>query len=193
MSIKFNEFDAVVGLDPSTTSTGVAVMHSNIDPFNPGKVLFSTYRVKSKPDKDPTFKDRHRRMKTIVAQIVDPIRFLGKILVVMEAPAYSSSSPGTFDRYGLWWKIYDALEEIGAVIIPVAPPVRCKYATGKGNADKDTVLAATVKRNPQIDVDGNDIADAVNFLAIGARYLGHEFDGDLPAENLKAMTTVRIE
>lgn len=188
----FNEFTAVVGLDPSTTSSGVAVMHDSVDPFNPGR-KFTTYRVKSKPDKDSTWSQRHHRMQVITANIVAPIP--KRSLVVIEAPAYSSASPGTFDRYGLWWKIYDRLEDHECVILPVPPPVRCKYATGKGNADKDTVLAATVKRYTDlgIDVDGNDIADAVNFLAIGARYLGHPIEADMPKLNLTAMETVGIK
>lgn len=188
----FNEFAAVVGLDPSTTSTGVAVMHDSTDPFNPGR-KFTTYRVKSKPDKEPTWAQRSRRMRVTVADVVNPIP--PGSLVVIEAPAFGTSSPGTFERYGLWWKIFHALEDNKCKVMPVAPPVRCKYATGKGNADKDTVLAATVKRYTDlgIDVDGNDIADAVNFLAIGARYLGHPIEADMPKLNLTAMETVGIK
>ncbi|MGX1809732.1 hypothetical protein ACWIGI_28760 [Nocardia sp. NPDC055321] len=92
------------------------------------------------------------------------------------------------DRHGLWWLIYDTLAEQGHWVIAVPPPNRAKYATGRGNAGKDAVLAAAVRRYPAIDIIiNNNIADAVILMAIGCRLLGEPIDEPLPATNLAAL------
>jgi len=47
------------------------------------------------------------------------------------------------------------------------------YATGKGTkVDKDDVLAAMIKRYPDVEIAGNDGADALALAALGAHYFG---------------------
>ncbi|NUS59160.1 MAG: hypothetical protein HOV66_30530, partial [Streptomycetaceae bacterium] len=47
-----------------------------------------------------------------------------------------------------------------------------KYATGKGNAGKDEVLAAVVRRYPDVEVSNNNEADALVLRAMGCDHLG---------------------
>jgi crossover junction endodeoxyribonuclease RuvC len=96
------------------------------------------------------------------------------------------------DRSGLWWLVLDPVHWDGRArdVVEVPPTCRAKYATGKGNAPKDAVLAAAIRRFPDWDITGNDVADAVILAAMGARHLGHPID-QMPAAHLTAMAAVR--
>lgn len=167
----------VLGLDLSLTSTGYAVVRD--DHRRVGTLT-------SKGSAAATLRQRHLRLVGLVNDITD-IAYDGVDLVVIEAPAYSRSNPGMHDRSGLWWLVIDALD--GLDVVEVAPSARAKYATGKGNASKDAVLAAVVRRYPDIDVTGNDEADALVLAAMGRRALGQPID-DMPLSHLAGMSKV---
>ena len=113
---------------------------------------------------------------------------------MLEAPSYGSATGSQHDRSGLWWMTYHRIvaSTVGVTVLPVAPTVRAKYATGKGNASKDAVLAAAVRRYPDIDITGNDIADAVILMAIGCRLLGKPIDDPMPATHLAALDKIQL-
>lgn len=168
----------VVGLDLSLTSTGIAVHGAGIPDW------CATIESVGKDNDDwPT---RYRRLGDLVNRILPPIP--DHSLVVMEAPAYSRSTGKAHDRSGLWWMLYDLLVCTNrSLVVPVLPNTRAKYATGKGNAGKDAVLAAAVRRYPSIDITGNDTADAVVLMAIGCRLLGEPIDDPMPVAHLAAL------
>ena len=72
------------------------------------------------------------------------------------------------------------------------PTSRATYATGKDNAGKDAVLAAVVRRYPDVDVTGNDEADALVMAAMGARLLGHPLEDSLPQSHLRALAGLEL-
>lgn len=166
----------VVGLDLSLTSTGIAV-HGAIPDW--------AGTIKSKGTKADTWEMRRQRIDGIVGRVIPPIP--EGALVVVEAPSYGSTTGSAHDRSGLWWITFDTLTALGYTVLPVAPTVRAKYATGKGNAGKDAVLAAAVRRYPGIEIDDNNVADAVVLMAIGCRLLGEPIDDPMPAANLTAL------
>lgn len=173
-----------IGLDLSLTSTGLAVHQAG---------TISTHRIQTKGKRDDTWEQRHQRMTHIITTITEHVPADSHAFI--EAPAYSRSDSGTWDRAGLWWKTYAALDRKGCTIIPVAPNLRTKYALGKGggkDTGKDNVLAAAIKRYPNIDITGNDIADATIILAIGLRLLGQPIDQDLPQTHLAALATIQL-
>jgi crossover junction endodeoxyribonuclease RuvC len=175
----------VVGIDPSLTSTGIAIA---ID----GKV--ETGRVRSKGSKADGWEDRVGRIITLAQQITDQVP--ANSLVIIEAPSYGSVSTSAHDRAGLWWLIFTKLYLEGCDILPVTPAQRMTYAVGKGGGagtDKDNILAAAIKRYPEIDITGNDVADAVILAAIGARLDGHPLEDTMPAANLRALAKLTIE
>lgn len=175
----------VAGLDLSLASTGIAVTR------NDGGIL--TRRVRSSGKKDDTWAQRSARLKGLAAEIVSWIP--EDSLVVIESPSYASTTGAQHDRSGLWWIVYGTLELRGCNIIPVTPAQRMTYAVGKGGGkgtDKDNILAATIRRYPDIDITGNDIADAVLLAAIGARLDGRPIEDSLPAANLKALAKLSI-
>ena len=174
----------VIGLDLSLTATGFALIEDD---------TITVRTITSKPHGD-SLADRQARLHNLVADLllahlpIDPID-----LVVIEQPAFSRTTGHHHDRSGLWWLVVDAIwgwrEEI-TPMAEVSPTTLKKYATGKGNAAKDTVLLATARRFPHVDLRDNNMADALWLAAMGARHLGSPID-DMPKAHLAAMDAVR--
>jgi crossover junction endodeoxyribonuclease RuvC len=173
----------IVGLDLSLASTGVAVA----DELG----VLQVGQVRTKPTGDGLIarRVRLRRIRTELRPWL-----VAADLVVIEGLAYASRSPHATERAGLWWLVVDQLLAEHVPVAVVSPTARAKYATGKGNAGKDQVLAAVVRRYPDVDVTGNDQADALVLAAMGARSLGCPIEAGgitgLPKTHLDAMTKV---
>lgn len=176
----------VVGLDLSLTSTGVATIVTD-DLRRPE--YRGVERITSKGSKTATLIERSDRLNTIVGQVC--VLAAGADLVVVEGPSFGQARQGgQHDRAGLWWLVVNALHANNLCVAEVPPATRARYATGKGNAPKDGVLAAVIRRYPDIDVTGNDEADALILAAMGARSQGCPID-DLPKAHVAAMDAVR--
>jgi Holliday junction resolvasome RuvABC endonuclease subunit len=82
-----------------------------------------------------------------------------------------------------WW-----LHQTGVPYVNVLPSVLKKYATGKGNAPKDLMLATAIRK---LGYEGhsNDEADALFLRAMGMDALGCPVV-KLPAENRKSLEKV---
>jgi crossover junction endodeoxyribonuclease RuvC len=170
----------VVGLDLSLTSTGVAVA-------TPDGAI--TDRITTKPVPNATLTDRAERIARIVVAVLQHVTFAD--LVVIEGPSYGSTTPHQHDRAGLWWQVVGRLWQRDYPLVEVPPSTRMRYATGRGNAGKDDVLSAVIRRYPHIDVNGNDEADSLILAAMGIRHLGAPLEASLPATHLAAMTAVK--
>lgn len=159
----------VLGVDLSLTSTGIAQRRTV------GRLT---------PPKGVTGLDRLRwiRQHVLVASA-------GVDLVVVEGLAFSSNTGKASERAGAWWLVVDALDAAGLSVAVVPPASRCRYATGKGNAPKDAVLAAACRRFPDVDVTGNDQADALWLAAMGCEYLGAPMV-ELPVAHRQALSGV---
>ncbi len=171
----------ITGLDLSLTSTGWATITDSGD--------VTTGRIQSKGAKTATLDERARRLRELTASVVDLCDRTD--LVVLEGPSFGQHrQSGQHDRAGLWWLVTAALlDEYVDHVVDVPPAVVKKYATGKGNADKDTVLLAVARRFPHVDITGNDEADALILAAMGARHAGHPID-DMPLTHTTAMAKV---
>lgn len=166
----------VVGIDLSLTSTGLAIIGDGV----------AVHRITSKGSKAASVVDTWKRIDTIAEKVFGPTGRAAPSLVVIESPSYGSHTGSQHERGGLWWTVIGRIVSWRIPIATVSPQCRAKYATGKGNAGKDEVLAAVVRRYPTVDVTGNDVADAVVLAAMGCRWLGQPID-DLPKLNLAAM------
>lgn len=178
-------YSVIAGIDPSLTSTGIAVKNHD--------GIIDTHRVRSTGKKTDTWDMRNTRIQGLATAITN--RIPGGALVVIEAPSYGSISTSAHDRSGLWWAIYDQLIDNECTIIPATPAQRMMYATGKGggkDAGKDMVLAQAIKRYPDIEITGNDIADAVIFIAIAARLNGQPLETDLPKTHINALNKLQL-
>ena len=161
----------ILGIDPSLTSTGLAIVYGR------------TALV----DRITTDATGLARLHAIVGRVRTWLD--GCDLAVIEGPAYGSAGGqrGHHERAGLWWLLVDQLDTFAVPCAVVPPAARARYATGKGNASKDAVLSAVVRRYTDVDVDGNDQADALVLAAMGARRLGRPVEASLPVNNLDAM------
>lgn len=166
----------VVGLDLSLASTGVAGIDRGV-----GWVA----RIRRKPDISPFQLDR---MRGIRDEILTYLQFPTD-LVVVEAMAISRQTGQHLTRAGLWHLVVDAIDTRRIPVVAIAPTAVKKYATGKGNADKDAVLAAVIKRHPTVEITGNDEADALTLAAMGADHLGQPL-AEMPAINREALGKV---
>lgn len=164
-----------VGVDLSLSSTGLAAITEN------GAVV---ERYQTRPAGDALLARRNR-----LGKICDAVWTWANnaSLVVIEGPSHASTTGHQHDRSGLWWLVVDRLLTNGVPVGIVPPTSRAKYGTGKGNAGKDEVLAAVVRRYPQVEVTGHDEADALLLAAMGARRLGHPCDV-VPATHRAALT-----
>lgn len=172
----------VIGIDLSMTSTGIAIIHGG---------GITTHTVTSKPSGGSLrdFLDRSERMAKEIDRLV---AFQTTDLVVIEGMAFAAKSSSLDRIHAHWWLVVKFIcEYLNQEPVVITSGQRCKYATGKGSAKKDLVLAAVIKRYTQVDVRGNDDADAVIFAAMGARHLGMPVEESLPLVNLEAMEAVR--
>lgn len=180
----------VVGIDLSLTSTGIAeIRWGDLDA--PDDTTVATRRIQSAGRAGASLADRQARLHRLAGQVVEWAAYAD--LTVIEGPSLGQARQGgQHDRSGLWWLVIDLLTDAyDSVAVEVPPACRSKYACGKGNAPKDAVLAAVIRRYPDIDVTGNDVADALTLAAMGARHLGHPIEASLPQTHLDAMTRIR--
>ena len=170
-----------VGLDLSLTSTGIAIIHDG---------TATVRRITSKPKPKATTADQAERLDILVSQIISAIPPSDSTMVAIEGPSYGSSGSAAHILGGLWWLVRHSLRVEGLDVTVVAPGTVKKYATGSGNAAKDQVLAAVVRRYPDVDVTGNDEADALVLAAIIARINGDAIEASLPVAQAAAVLAV---
>jgi len=162
----------VLGLDTSLTSTGVCAFI--------GGEFVSSHRITTKAKSHGL-----ERLRAIREEIIKHARTAD--LVVMEGPSFGSRGRGQHDRAGLWWMTLDALEALN-IPTAIAPPTTVKkYATGKGNSDKDHVIGEAYKRFERFS-GNNDEADALWLAAMGNDYLIQE--SVVPSTNRVALNGV---
>lgn len=176
----------IVGIDLSMTSTGLAIYRP--EDVVPGGFAH-TETITSKPSKTPGYEGKLERFHGIADRIMNALSY-EETHVFLEGPSYASAGAATHDIAGNWWLLYHMLSGDGCRITVVPPTCVKTYATGKGNAGKDQVLAAAIKRYPDIDIPGNDIADAVILLAIGLRLHGYAIEYGLPQTHLRALEKI---
>lgn len=180
----------VVAFDLSLTSTGTArIMGRHGLPPEVKSIDVGDVKSKPGPASETTIARRSIRLRRIVTELYGLAE--GADLVLVEGPSFASQGKGTWDRAGLWWLTVGRLTGAGLNVVEVPPSSLKQYATGKGNAAKDAVLAAVVRRYPHVPVEGNDQADALVMAAMGARFAGFPIEESLPQNQLRAMSGVR--
>lgn len=153
----------VIGLDVSLTGTGIADI--TIDATNDTHI--TTHTVTSSGRKGATLTDRISRIRKLRNAICD--RIVIADLIVVEAPAFASSTGQVWDRAGLWHHVMAVVDTRGIPYVEVAPQKPKKFATGKGNADKTAVAAGITKLWGDRANPGNDNEfDALTLATMGA-------------------------
>jgi crossover junction endodeoxyribonuclease RuvC len=174
----------VIGLDLSLTATGVAI-------YTHGAVttqVIPTFPTVRADLSDEYMEATRLRIRGVRGEVLDLCT--GADLVVVEGPALGVQGAGRHNLDGLWWLVYDGLKQRD-LRVGIVPPNSLKlFATGKGNASKDTVLISTVRRFPDVEVTDNNSADALWLCAMGARALGMPFE-DVPQNQRVALGKIK--
>ncbi|SHT85380.1 Uncharacterised protein [Mycobacteroides abscessus subsp. bolletii] len=163
-----------VGIDPSLTSTGVAVLVDG-RPAHYGRYGRDGHN-------GATYHSRNNRIRQLRTDVWKAGNVAGRPdVVVLEEHPYMLSSPGTFDRSGLWHLIFEAFDARGIPIVVVGNTVGKSWVTGAGHASKLDVIDVIdewfdllpkplsswrKKDNP------DDVADAFGYATMGAYKLG---------------------
>lgn len=134
---------------------------------------------------------RGARLRSVATPVIRAAR--GSDLILIEDLYMGSGTGGQLDRAGLFWLVVATLTAEGHPVALVTNNHLKMYALGKGagkGTDKDYVLAAVVRRYPDVPVQSNNTADALVLAAMGARHLGSPLETDLPDTHLRAMKAV---
>lgn len=179
----------IVGLDLSLTGSGIAtvsVAGAELDgdgrtglvgysgesvgksgPENRSQpVLVDTRTIVSSGRKGAPLPSRIARIRRLRNAICDHARHAD--LVVVEAPAFASSTGQVWDRAGLWHHVMAAVDHLGIPYVEVAPTKVKKFATGKGNADKTAVAAAMSRLWPDVNPGNDNEFDSLALATLGA-------------------------
>lgn len=164
----------LLALDLSLTSTGWAAKHG-AEPVASGRFTPTTTGV--------------ARLAAAVAWLEKMVEVYHPDLVVIEGYAYSAKGRAVVDIGELGGVIRLALHFLGIPFVEIAPTSRAKLATGKGNAGKDEVLVAAVRRLKYVG-HSNDEADARWLLEAALHRFGLPGRTYLPELHLKALETI---
>jgi crossover junction endodeoxyribonuclease RuvC len=166
----------VLGLDPSMTSTGLAVLWTIA-----GQARMTTRAIPSAPAPiaERTVNLRARRLGDIVRDIETTVMFHRPALAVVESPVPNRrmKSGMLLERGAVYWNALDMLDRYGVEIVECAPRQRALYATGDGAADKVSVARHTLNEHGLI-FDTDDELDAYVLAKIGRRLIGRPVDED---------------
>jgi Holliday junction resolvasome RuvABC endonuclease subunit len=159
-----------VGIDYSTTSSGVAVIEGE---------SIRTFTLKSKPA-GPSLVAYYERIRSLAADIMAAAELQPGDVVAIEGIAFAGRGAAVDRLHYSWHRTVELLSRvIGTELVIVTTNQVKQLATGRGNAQKDDVLLATERRLPGAQVAGNDEADAV-WVAVGASILHGEPVIELP-------------
>jgi crossover junction endodeoxyribonuclease RuvC len=114
------------------------------------------------------------RMEHILAQVEALLPGPGawsSTFVVIEGLAFAGRGSYALQLAGLGYMLRRQFRNARIPYIDVAPTQAKKFLSGRGNVDKNIILKEVLKRY-QIDVDDDNIADAINFNMIGRALLG---------------------
>lgn len=170
----------LIGIDLSLVSTGVA---GYVLDHGPGQAWAD--RIDGKPWADlPTMP----RLRLIRDHVLDYIRDVD--LVVVESLAISRQTGQHLTRAGLWHMVMERVDSAGIPWAQVSPTAIKKYATGRGGAHKDEVLASVIRRYRNVEVGGNDAADALVLAAMAAHHYQVSTLSTVPASHAAALAKV---
>lgn len=158
---------AVLGVDPSLTCSGVALVE-----FDGDACRWETWRARAVKPEVPSVAGSRRRIRVMLREILALVP--PKLdLAVVEGPSFGSRTAMSLadERAGLRWMLIDQLMARGPVVV-VQPRSRALLAAGSGKAGKSQVLDAVRAMVPAAHIPNDDVADAVALAAAGAHHLG---------------------
>ena len=155
-----------IGLDLSLVKSGVVILSNG--------VIIKQQLVRSKPVGDRPI-DELKRIQKIVNQIKEIIQegLIPDVAVIENMAFMSRNTTSLTQLAGLNYFVRAMLLSCGVPFYMCAPTTLKKFATGKGNSEKDHILLEAYKQYG-VDAIDNNIADALFLAKIGSAIIGHE-------------------
>lgn len=157
---------AVIGIDPSLRTTGVAISRRAF-----GETTLELVTLRTMPHWDTL--QRILRTPSLIDELLCDVEHIE--LVVIEGLSYCSRGRSIVDIGGLWWAIRLMLATSSSryhVPVIVIPPARLKqFATGRGNAEKSLIMRE-IWRQWKVEAEDEHQADAAVLAIIGEGILG---------------------
>jgi len=184
----------ILGIDGSLTGTGLCQIDIPYGGALP-VILTATVRAPKPKPGDKSVLSRSRRIASVIAGIEGAI--VGDEprpdLIVLEELAYGAQGAAKSTLDWLFGRIVDLVRAYDIPLLLVNVAAVKQFATGKGNADKDTVMLSMAHRyGDRVTLNNNNEADALALAFIGARYLDHPVD-TAPESHLKCMGKVALQ
>lgn len=154
-----------LGLDLSMVNTGVSLLED-------GKLVLKESIITKKRGDTP--REEVTRLKGIVNNIITIVDEHQPDIVAIEGLAFMSRNTTALSQLSaLNYMVRVALVERNISFIIVAPTSLKKFATGKGNAQKDEVMLSLYKKYG-VSLTDNNQADAYALAQAGLAVLGHD-------------------
>lgn len=174
----------ILGIDSSLTGTGLARIDvSNNHTWDGRDHNMDVATVAAPgPTKDKSHRAMVRRVNALIEQIEGAIAPSTELdidldhlpdLIAIENLAFGARGAGAWVLPWIFGRCCELAERYDIPLIVVATSARAKYATGKGNADKEVVLLAANNLFPAAQISNNNEGDAAVVGAIGCHYLGY--------------------
>lgn len=151
----------VVGIDPSLTCTGVAIIDTVTGEITTRRVATASTGT--------TLLAKRDRLRKAIAGILAPIPARVGVTTI-EVPHSAHQFGAQNERVALYWWLVDQLFARGPVV-EVAPAQRAKLATSRGNARKTDVVTAIRAAFPTVRVPDDNVADALALAWAGAHWI----------------------
>ncbi len=165
---------AVVGLDPSLTAAGIAILNDPKTAESPNIPKLASVGVSG--SESATLAERSIRIADQSDRILRSMP-QGVRLVVIEALPFSAPKfAGKYqERCALYYRVVDFLARRKIPVVEVGVTTLKKFATGDGKADKREVMTAMQDLWPHARIRDDNQSDALTLATIGAMHLGwHE-------------------
>jgi crossover junction endodeoxyribonuclease RuvC len=164
----------ILGLDLSLTGTGYCIIEEGA--VSAGQAEYGIINTNNLHDSE--------RMDFILEQV--KARVTNDTFVVIEDFSFGSKGSGLSEIHGLGWIIRHYLwkNKIEFTLIP--PTVLKKFATGKGNSDKNIILKEIYKLW-NVDLYNDNEADAFVLSMIGRAFM-HLDDANLKSFQKEVIT-----
>jgi crossover junction endodeoxyribonuclease RuvC len=184
----------IIGIDPSLTGAGVALIRTSWSIEGETTPQFGVHTFGRPGKKGEPLQKRLKRLETLCDEIrgVVTSEMESPDLALIESPAPNQNSGSHHDRSGLWWFLVRMFDRLGITVMEVPIQTVKKYALGKGVGSKDQVMAAAIRRYPDVPISNNNESDAWVLAAIGARLRGEPVEESLPLTHLAALDKIEI-
>lgn len=160
----------ILGIDPSLTGTGFARLHLDSNGWHG-----VTWTDGRDGKRNEPLSMRGERITRIAGNL--RIDAWDVTAAGVEEPAYGAPGGSTWDRAGLWWGLVHKVLAADVPLIQVNNKHVQVFAVGhahskKNPVDKADVAMAVAKMWPDIEIRGNNAADALVIASIVAAVAG---------------------